>query len=287
MPTVKRRRRLSDLYVRGKEVSVDDGSGDPVVVWLQKLNEIEKETVLRRSSARKARYVLETEQEETELFAATLSSVSEFLERDGMVEIIIGEDLGKARQRIEAQMTYDEEGWGKDSKIKDLIDAWTGTDEAPGLAATYAEDENDPEALRVKGELEAFEADIKRALEEEQRRLIADLDTTPERDLARLAAHQVLKRRADEEFIREWNRQQIFHVVREMEDHSTRYFRTLQEVDDLHDRVRELLEHHCSLLFVEADEGKDSRPSTSSLSSSEPTAEVEAPASSGPEAASA
>ena len=280
MPNVKRRRRLGDLYVRGKEFEVDDGTGDPVVVWIQKLNEIERDATLRRASAVKARYMLECEQEETELFVATLASVREFLERDAMVNVIISEEVAKAQQRLEAQMIHDEDGWGKENRITELIELWTGTDDVPGLAAAYAEDENDPEALRVKGEVEAFEADLKRKVEEEQQRLIGDLDDTPDNELARVAAREVLKRRADDEFMREWHRQQIFYAVREPDDRHKRYFGTLQEVDDLDDQVRDLLERQCNLLFVEANEGKDSRPSTSYSSSSEPT-ETETKASSG------
>jgi hypothetical protein len=274
MASVKRRRRLGDLYVRGKEFTVDDGTGDPVTVWLQKLNELERDAVLRRASACKARYLLDAEQEETELFVGTMSSVREYVDRPGMIDIVIGEDLVKAQQRIEAQITHDENGWGKDNKIGDLIDAWTGSDDTPGFAAAFAEDENDPEALRIKGEVEAFEADVARAVEEERQRLIADCEDKPENELSRLAAHQILKRRADEEFMKEWNRQQIFYAIRELDDHHKRYFGTLQEVDDLHDYVREMLERQCSLLFVEASEGKDSPLVTNSSTSSEPTDEA-------------
>jgi len=284
---MKKRRRLGDLYVRGKEIKIDDGTGDPVVIWIQKLNEIERDAVLRRANAAKARYLLECEHEESELFVGTLASVHDYLDHDGMVNVVISEDVAKARQRFEAQMAADEEGWGKDDKIKSLLDEWVGTDEEPGLAATFAEDENDPSALRVKGEIEAYEADLDRAVKEEQERLAREFDSTPDMELSRLATREVLKRRGEDVFMKEWLRQQTFFCVREPDDHQKRYFGSMPEVDDLHDTVREALERQCNSLFVDLTEGKGSPASPASSTSSELTPEEEASEDSGPVAVSA
>jgi hypothetical protein len=285
--TVKKRRRLSDLYIRGKEVKIDDGTGDPVVIWVQKLNEIERDTVLRRANAAKARYLLECEHEESELFVSTFASVHDYLDHDATIDTIISEDLINARQRFEAQMTADENGWGKDDKIRRLLDEWVGTDDEPGLAAKFAEDENDPAALKVKAELEAYDAELEAAVKDERDRLARAYDDTPDMELNRFATREVLKRRGDEVFMKEWMRQQTFHCVREPDDHQKRYFSTLAEVDDLHDTVREALERQCNSLFVDLAEGKDSPASPASSTSSEPTPEAEASEPSGPVAVSA
>lgn len=287
MPTAKRRRRLGDLYVRGKEVSVDDGEGDSVTVWIQKLNELDRDTLIRRANAAKARYRLEADREEGELYLATLTSIRDFVDREGMIAIIIAEDSAKTRQRIEAQMTHDKEGWGKDNKIQDLIDAWTGDGDSKGLAAMYAEDENDPEAVRVKGELEAFETDLDNVVREELLQLEKEWADASEADVIRAAAKEVLKRRADEEFMREWQRQQIFYCIREPDDHQARYFGTLPEVDDLHDKVREVLNKECNALFVDPGEGKDSPATPAPSISSEPPVTADPSTPSGPVAVTA
>jgi hypothetical protein len=284
---MKKRRRLGDLYVRGKEVKVDDGAGDPVTIWLQKLNEVERESILRRSNAAKARYLLECEHEEGELFVSTMASVHDYLDHDGMVDVIIAEEVAKTRQRTEAQMSTDEEGWGKDEKIKALLDEWVGTDEEPGLAAKFAEDENDPVALRVKGEIETYEAELEAEVKVEQERLQREYDSTPDMELSRLATREILKRRADEVLMKEWMRQQTFYCVREVDDHRKRYFGTVAEVDDLHDNVREFLERQCNMMFVEPSEGKDLPETPASSISSEPTPEEEVSEPSGPVAVSA
>lgn len=272
MPSTKPRRRLGDLYVRGKKIEIDDGSGDPVCVWLQKLNEIDREAILRRASAGKARYLIEAEKEDNELFLATLANVRDFVDRDGTIAITIAEEVSRVRQRLEAQMTHDENGWGKDEKIQRLIDAWTGSDDTPGLAAAFAEDENDPEALKVKAEIETYEADLDAAVESETERLKLDWESFSDLELARAASREVLKRRANDEFMKEWGRQQIFYCVRDPDDHYKRYFATMAEVDDLHEQVREQLDRHCNTLFVDLAEGKDSPPTSASSTSSAPTA---------------
>lgn len=283
---MKKRRRLGDLYIRGREFTVDDGTDDPVTVWIQKMNEIERDSILRRANAAKARYTLEAGHQEGELFVATLGSIQDYLDRDGMLDVVAAEHLFRLREKIEAQFTEDEEGWGKDNKIKSLLDLWTGTDDEPGLAATHAEDENDPEALRVKGEIEAFNADVERRVDEEKEQVYREWQDMPDAELARLTAKEILKRRADEVFMREWMRQQLFHSVREVDNHHTRYFGVIAEVDDLDDRVREKLERVLNLMVVSNAEGKESRAMDSS-NSSEPPSTGEISTDSGQEAASA
>lgn len=277
-----KRRRLADLYVRGKELRIDDGSNDPVVVWIQKLNEIERDSILRRANAAKARHIIECDDETSETFVATYGNIRDYLDREQMVNVVIGEDLTKARQRFEAQMAEDEEGWGKDNYLQGLIDAWTGDDENPGLAAAYAEDANDPEALKVKAELDRYEDELTERLEQESKRLARDWEDAPLDELARKATREMLNRRADETFLKEWTRQQLFYSVREPDDHHKRYFGTVAEVDDLDDQVHEFLEQQCNALFVNPTEGKDSPPTPGSSTSSGTPTEAAASNSSGP-----
>src|SRR5262249_10119305 len=150
------KRRLSDLYVRGKELSIDDGSGDPVTAWLQKLNEVDRESVLRRANAAKSRHLAFIDDEESDAFQARYGRVREFGERVGLISIIITDDATKARLRVEAQVSTDEDTWAKEGYLQGLVDAWAGDDDNPGLAKTVVEDPDDPEATRVRNELDRF-----------------------------------------------------------------------------------------------------------------------------------
>ena len=91
------KRRLADLYVRGKDLEVDDGAGDPVSVRLQKLNEIDREAVIRRANAAKARFLIEADNEESDLFQSMYGQVREFDDRDALVAVVISDDVAKAR----------------------------------------------------------------------------------------------------------------------------------------------------------------------------------------------
>lgn len=284
---MKKRRRLSDLYVRGKEVTVDDGSDDPVTVWLQKLNEIERDSILRRANAAKARYMIECDDESSELFVATYGSVREFLDQESMIDLIISEDLAKSRMRFEEEALHDEEGWGKDDKLKRLVDAWTGDENTPGLAAAHAEDPEDPKALEVKAELDRYDEELDAKVAAERKRLARTHEDMDFDELVRRAAHEVLNRRGDEEFMKEWARQQIFYSVREPDDHQKRYFGVVTEVDDLDDQVRAFLDQQCNALFVEPREGKESPASPASSNSSEVPSKAEDSSDSGPVAATA
>lgn len=282
-----KRRRLADLYVRGKELKVDDGSDDPVVVWIQKLNEVERDSILRRANAAKARHLIECDNETSEVFMSTYGTVRDFLSREKMVELIVSEDVAKARQRLEAQMLADEDGWGKDGKLQGLLDSWTGDDETPGLAAAHAEDENDPEALKVKAELDRYDAELTDRVQGEEAKLAREWEDASIDDVARRATRELLKRQADDSFMKEWSRQQIFYCVRDPDDHHKRYFGTVPEVDDLDDQVRAFLDQQCNALFVGPVEGKDSPPNPDSSTSSGTPTEAAASPPSGPVAVSA
>lgn len=282
---MRKRRRLVDLYVRGKELSVDDGTDDPVVIWLQKLNEIERESILRRANAAKARYMIECDDETSELFVASYGSVREFLNREAMVNLIVTEDVVKARARFEEQAFADEDGWGKDQKLKGLVDAWSGDDDNPGLAAAFAEDPEDPQALEVKAQLDQYEKELESRVDEEHQRLAKEWEDASLDEVTRLATTEILKRRGDEAFMKEWSRQQIFYSVRNPDDHHKRYFGTVAEVDDLDDKIRTFLEDKCNALFIEPAEGKDSPASPASSNLSEPPSEAEVSVPSGPAAA--
>lgn len=281
-----KRRRLSDLYVRGKEVSIDDGTDDAVTIWLQKLNGIDRESCLRRSHAAKARYVTESEDQEGDLFQAVYSQVRA-MGRDDLVALIIAEDLAKYRQRVEAEKAADEETWGKDNYLQGLVDAWIGDENDDGLAAVMAQEPEDPEVKRVNEELERFEEEVLSLVRAENERLIKDWGDAPEDTVWKRAAVRLLELRSTDAFGREFERQQLFYSVRDPEDHAKRYFGTLTELDDLDDVVRKQLVNEYNDLMVSPIEGKDLRASQPSSNSSDPSPAEEASVDSGPQAVTA
>jgi hypothetical protein len=281
-----KRRRLSDLYVRGKEVTIDDGTDDAVTIWLQKLNGVDRESCLRRSHAAKARYMSEADQEDSELFQAVFSQIR-VMERDDLVGLIVAEDLAKYRQRVEAERSADEETWGKENYLQGLVDAWIGDENEGGLAAIMAQDPEDPDVKRVDAELKRFEEEVLSLVRVESDRLILDWGDAPEETVWKRATSRLLDLRSTDAFGAEFERQQLFYSVRDPDDHAKRYFGTLTELDDLDDAVRKKLVNEYNELMVSPIEGKDLRASQPSSNSSDPLPVEEASADSGPQVVSA
>jgi hypothetical protein len=264
-----RRRHLKDLYVRGREFEINDGAGEGVKVWIQKINEIDREAVLRRANAAKSRFMLDADDEEGELFASMYGTVREFDDREDLITILIGDEIVKYRRKVEARLAGDDETWGKDGHLQGLTDAWLGDDDNPGLAAIMAEDPEDPEGKRVLAELERFEAQVLEESAGETQRLHDEWEAVPNEKLWREVTHKLLERRSDSAWMREYERQQLFFSVRDPEDHHRRYFEKVNEIDDLDDAIRKFLIEKCNSLAVDPDEGKESRANQDSSISPE------------------
>lgn len=282
-----KRRRLNDLYARGVEVTLDDGTDQPVTIWLQKLSPIDRDTALRRGNAAQARFMIEADDESSETFQAMYANIREMGEdRDSLVGFLIAEDLTKYRESVASERGMDEETWAKEGYLQGLMDAWLGDDDNPGLAAVQAEDPEDPEAKRVMGEITRFENEIQELVTAERERLVKDWVDVPDDAIWRKSTHKMLELRGHERFNTEYERQVLFFAVRDPEAHAQRYFSTVSEVDDLDETVHAVLQQRYANLIVGPMEGKSLPASQDSSNSSGPSPEVEVSAASGPEAAS-
>ncbi|QBQ74874.1 hypothetical protein [Caudovirales GX15bay] len=283
MAAVKRR-RLGDLYVRGQMLEPNDGNGDPVKVWMAKLNDIDRETAVRRANAVRARFLIDADDEDSETFMAAYGEVRKIENRADLVDFVVAEDVLRARNRIEAEFSTDEDTWGKDDYLQGLLDAWVGDEGNVGLSQVLAEDPEDAEAQRVDGELKRYEKQVQSAMEAEISRLKKDWEEVPDETLRRKAAHRLLELNASDQFLREFKRQQLFFSLRDPVQRQIRYFEKVSEVDDLEDELRDFLQDQYNALIVPSAEGKDSPlPQPASNSSDQSATETSPP--SGPETA--
>lgn len=263
-----KRRRLSDLYVKGRELAPNDGDGEPVTVWMAKLNELDRESAIRRAHAVKARYMIDADDEDSETFAAAYAEVRDIEGRDELVTFVVADDITKARRRIEAEHALDEDTWGKEDYLQGLLDAWHGDDDNPGLNDVQEEDPDDPEVKRVWSELERFREAVNQDVKDETERIFRDWEGVDIDTVRRKAAHKLLELRGTEEFVREFRRQQLFYALRDPVNRRMRYFQTVTEVDDLDDGLRGYLLEQYESLTVDRVEGKDSPPPEDSSNSS-------------------
>lgn len=272
-----KKRRLGDLYVVGREVTVDDGDG-PVTVWVQKLNPLETEQAMRRAGVAKAKVLMSRRDKQSEEYLDIYAEVSE-MKRDALVDLAIGEQVSQALESADAEIGAQDE-WANEGYLQGLRDAW-----AEKLYDVHAGgDEDSPdweEAEKVYAELQRFDATLTKRLEGERARLEKDHDDVPLDELVEIGVDRVISFRADTMWLREWRRAQIWLGTREAEDHKKRYFDKREEVDQLPIPVLSALQNAYETLEVALSEGKDLPPTPSSSQQSALQDEGETAASSG------
>lgn len=269
-----KRRRLSDLYVVGRPVEVGKDTPEPVEIWLQKINPVQNDEALRRANAARTKAKTFGKDKDSDEYLDALASVEDFASREILVELAIAEELRQRRSRIEAEVAAEDE-WATDEYLQGIVDAWEGTDGVIGLKERWAEDHDDPEAARVKGEIDRFDEKVKELVEAEHESLKRDFDATPDDVILDRAVQRVLEQRATSAFIFEYENWQLYFAIRDPENHKDLYFETVEEVKALEEQTKEEILAHYRELAVEVTEGKDSpgTPGSSpSLDQPEPAA---------------
>lgn len=270
-----KKRRLADLFVVGKEIVFDDGQGEPITIWLQKLNPVEHETAMRRANG--ARSTVLTGKNEVEREIAD-DDAAEF-GRDGWVEFLASDALGRKIPALEAELAAEEE-WSKDDYLQGLKDVWDAS-----MQKALEEDPDDPSALRVRDELERFRVLLDAHVERERDSLVAEFNSRSDEDLQKRVVEKLLQTRADIAWLSEFRRCEVWLSTRLADDHRKKYFESRDEVDDLSQEVLIRLMNEYQDLGVDPLEGKDSgamQPSSNSPESSDQEETVEP---SGPEVA--
>lgn len=273
-------RRLTDLYVVGKEVKVDDGHGDVVVVWMQKLNPVQHEDAMRKANARRARCLAMKRNPDSPDHQAVMSQVYD-LDIDSLIDYLVVPEIQKYQMAREEELAAEDE-WSNDNYLQGLRDDWNIS-----LERAYAENPDDPEAKRVKDELTRFSEAIHKASEGHEESLRKQFAARPVEELQDKVANQFIEMQADMEWMREFHRFELFYAVRDPLHHKKQYFENLEELDLLSSEVLELLNTEYRGLSVDVTEGKGSQATDASSPSSEPPAKEEAAVSSGPEGATA
>lgn len=292
MPTT---RRIEDLYKRGRKASVTDGE-DVVDVYIQKPNPLEKAAIARRAGAAKARYLLDADNEDSDEYLATYVSIRDYEDRDALITILLSDDIRRARYRAEAEVSADER-WTTDELLQGLHDLWEGDAENRGLKWRFAEEPDDPEALKVFEQLKEFSEEVNKVFTSEKEHLRRQWDDVEDEAVFRRATQVMLKRQADEAFAKEYQQQTIFYATHYLvstvdpdtaeEKHSAgeRYFSTLDQVKMMDPAMHLELTIAIDLLEVPNTEIKDSPEESISSDSSETPETPEASPPSGPEAA--
>lgn len=254
-----KRRRLGDLYVVGKEITFDDGGGDPVKVFVQKLTPLDQEGALRAANAKRSTTMSKLRDKNSAEYGIIDDEIQD-LEKDDLISILVATDLSPRAQEVEAKISSEGE-WAEDGYLEGLVEAWDS--ELSDLYHSYSSAEDVPEdkaddyasAVRALDELNRLQDEIDETLAAEKEDLE---DTYKSFDLDSLQ-EKVIKLRLDaaanSDWFSEFRRQELFYATRDPQTKKL-YFENRSEVDTLSLEVLGKLVSEYKALEVDALEGK-------------------------------
>jgi len=246
----------------GKEVVFEDpDGGTSIKVYVRKLTPIDQQAAVKHANAARVKAKLRYKDEDGEEFLSVLGDVEE-MGKEGCVEYLVAAGAGEKVERIEAQVS-DEDEWKKDSHLESLRDAW-----AQGLENTFKSlEEDDPEreeANAVFAELKRFTSQVEELLSDE---LDNHRDVLMARDddwIFHEAAVKTLESESEQVWLGAFHEAQIYYGVRRHDKHNTRYFESFDEVRNLSQDILSRLLTEYAELNVPVTEGKDSGEAPSS-----------------------
>lgn len=247
-----KKRKLSDLFRRGEDVSITDGD-DTITVYLRKLNPSEEETAVRKANAARARYLAACKDHDSETFLATLSDLLDFT-RDQLLDYAASDELVRNAQVLEEEYAAAEE-WSNDDYLQGIYEAWEG-----GLKDRYHEDDDgtDEEAQKVWKEIERYNQGLEALFEKERKKYRRDFEKMDEDEVRNEMAERLSKMQADLVWLVEHHKWEVYLGTRDITDRKSPYFESKEEVDELPEEVLTFLTKAYRDLNVEVDQGKDS-----------------------------
>lgn len=259
-----KQRTLADLYVRGTDLAFDDGSNDPLVVWVQKLNPVEHSLAVRKADAARARTLTIKFDTECEEYQALLNDILG-AERGTLIEILSAAEEARILPVREANMA-DDDKWKEDNYLQGLRDAWRDS-----AMDAFIKDPEDAEAKRIHDELERFVKTVHDDVAGEIESYRHSLATMSEKELVTMSMEHRIKAAADMAWVNEYYRSEIAFGTRDVMNHKQKYFAGRDDIDELQILTYSQLAQAFRDLTVEPVEGKDLAGSPPSSDSSEPS----------------
>jgi hypothetical protein len=245
------KKRLSDLYVVGAELTVSDGTEDgTITVWLRKLNNSESQDAIKRANAARS-VALAVKNLDDSAFEKQViwNEISDF-DRDSLIEFLVAEQILDATRKKEEEIASEPE-WAEEDYLEGLRESWES-----GLKDVWISDSKNPEASRVFNEIKKFTDAVDEAVESERKSFVKDFDAFTTEELQKKVFEKRIQYNADLAWITEYRKAELFHAVKATPDYSERYFDSLDEVESLDVRVIKQLMDAYAEITVEASEGK-------------------------------
>jgi Rad3-related DNA helicase len=255
-------RSLADLFVRGTELTIDDGKG-PRQVWVQKLNPIERGVIIRKADAARARTIAGQHDETSETYMSALGDLAPY-EREEKVDMLVQAERRRILPMVEEEWATKDE-WLNEDYLQGLRDAWAG-----GVEKTFINDPEDAEAKRVERELQRYLDQVNAELDVRLADHRLSLETLPEDELDKTVLRLTMKMRGEMSWIEEYRRAELWQSVRtcvgtktddgwnhDRCNHRDKELPNREDVDFLQDQVLEPILVSIGTLTVDQLEGKD------------------------------
>jgi hypothetical protein len=268
------KRTLRDLYVVGKELSLDDGGGS-VEVWLQKLNPVDHRHAVSKADASRARVLAVRSTPESDDYFAILNGVLDF-DKDQLVNLLAAVETVRINPLKRSEIAGLDE-WADEGYLEGLQDIWDSE-----INDRFVENPEDVEAKRVHDELERYLAAVAAEIADAIDVYSDGLHSMTLQELQDMGVAYEMKNSADMAWIQTYYRWELFYGVRQPHDHRQRYFAEASDIDELNGDLIGTISAAFRALTVEPTEGKDLAGNPPSSTSSAPSAEAATPASSGP-----
>jgi len=272
-----RYKRVTDLFVEGTEVVLDDSPEDPLIIWVQKPNPFEREEARRDAQVAGARFTLtlqDDSSDEIAVFRAGLVRLDRQDLVDAIVDLKFSEDLVLAQNELR-----DDKDWTEKLAI---VDRSGGQLEGRG--------QDDPEVLKVAEINREYltetndRVDARRAARRDELERFTELELRDEYERAYIEAL------ATANSLREFRTTEIFFAARVCSavpnddatagwDHSgcaghrARIFDDRQEVREIDDELHQRISAAISRVTMSPREAKNSARRGSSSESSPPPSE--------------
>lgn len=256
-------RKLSDLYVVGKDVTIsgrfDDGERGEITVRVQKLNPVAHETALRKANAARAGTLLMSrlpeDSEERSDFMNQLFDIAK--NKDETIDFLAGEYAANKYPAIEAEIAAEDE-WSNDDYLQGLKDSWE--DELKAVYANGPKEEDEGEEYarseKVMAELLRFQDQVYKEVESQRQSFRKDIATRSEESLINEAVNKLIESQADMNWLTEYRKCEVWLGVLDAKT-KKHYFSTRAEVDELAPEVLGEIIRAYAELNVDTVEGKD------------------------------
>lgn len=251
---VPRERRLTDLYRRGKEVTVGDDEG-AIKVYISKISQLENKKAVEKAQAARVRHLRLLHAPKDDPGRAPYEDQLYAFGLDNIEDLILLANTEKIQEETLAILSRlsQEEGseWAKDGYLESLREAWNG-----GMQEAFQVDPENEEAAEIANELLRFEQEVEEEVELVRRQIIEAQSSRPTQELIYEATNRVIEAESNSIWAEEFNRWRLFYAVRYNDNRDERYFLNRQEIDALDDEIYEILWDHFNDITTNVPEAK-------------------------------